>query len=445
MYCAPIAISVASIGAYQAFVDVLNISNMLMALTLFNMLQEPIRNIPYSLNSIYEVFVSMTRIEKFINQDEIDVSVLQSDPSLVDTAIKVQNCNFTWGLEAKSNEDQEKHNEKEEQKEKKKAEDKIEKDKKKVTDENLNRSQISLKTNNNITNSSILTNEEEQQKLDNTLDSEEKAEKAEEIKDAEKAEKAEDLAEKEKTVKTHLKNINIEIKKGEMIGVVGEVGAGKSTLLQAILNNLIIKDKEQNNSKIILNGTVSYLNQTPWIQNETLRNNILFFQEYDKEKYDKTIELCSLNQDIEMLSGGDMTEIGEKGINLSGGQKARVALARAVHSDTDIYLLDDPISALDAHVGEHIMKELILGYLNNKTRVLVTNAIHFLKYMDRIILMKNGEIQFFGTFQELEELEYWQSLHKKLDEDKLELLKKISSEMPKEDLLDAPVEKKEEK
>ncbi len=364
---------------------------MLIALTIFNMLQDPIKSIPYSLNSIYEVFISMGRIEKFINQAEVNFGVLQEDPSLDQVSIKLQNCNFTWGIEQKKEEEKknEKNNEKKDEKKGEKKDGKGQNDiLEKAKKENLNKSAITMKTKDG--DSSMISNDDTSK-----LNPEE--------------------TDPEKLAKTHLKNINLEIYKEEMIGVVGEVGSGKSTLLQSILNNLIVKDRESNDSKLIINGTVSYVSQTPWIQNETLRNNILFFQEYDKEKYESVLDLCCLTTDIEMLTGGDQTEIGEKGINLSGGQKARVALARAVHSDTDIYLLDDPISALDAHVGENIMKNLVLGHLKYKTRVLVTNALHFLKFMDRVIYMKNGEVVFFGTFPDLEETPFWQNLTKKMD------------------------------
>lgn len=345
-------------------------------------------------------------MKKFINQDEIDFKILESDCSYNDISIKVQNCNFTWGAEIKSNEEMEKEEKSREEKEK------IGKTKIADINEDLDKSNITLKTQEGE-NSMISIPTEKDEKKDN--------------------------------IRTHLKNINLEIKKGEMIGIVGEVGSGKSTLLQAILNNLIILNKSENNSRLILNGTVSYVSQTPWILNDTLKNNILFFKEFDEKIYEEILDLCCLKQDIEMLTGGDMTEIGEKGINLSGGQKARVALARSVHSDTDIFLLDDPISALDAHVGEQIMMNCILGKLKNKTRVLVTNAVHFLKYMDRIIFMKDGEITFFGTHQELEELSYWKNMNKKIDEDKLEVMKKKSSEAPVNETAPLIDEKKDEK
>ena len=200
-------------------------------------------------------------------------------------------------------------------------------------------------------------------------------------------------------LKIILKDINLSFEKWELIMILGEVGSGKSSLLQALLNNMLIMDENKSNkTKISINGSISYVAQTAWIQNDTLRNNILFYKEYDQVKYEKTLRLCELSQDLASLIGGDQTEIGEKGINLSGGQKARLSIARAVYADNDIYLFDDPISALDAHVGENIMKNCIVEYLKGKTRVLVTHAVHFLDLADKIIIMKNGEISWQGNY-----------------------------------------------
>jgi ABC-type transport system involved in cytochrome bd biosynthesis fused ATPase/permease subunit len=154
-------------------------------------------------------------------------------------------------------------------------------------------------------------------------------------------------------------------------------------------------------SEIILNGNVSYVSQVPWIQNDTLRNNILFNSEYNEGKYNYVLDICELRPDLEILVGGDMTEIGEKGINLSGGQKARISIARALYADSDLFFFDDPISALDAHVGASIMKKCLMGYLENKTRILVTHALQYLSGCDRIIYMNNGEIKWQGTYDEI--------------------------------------------
>ena len=156
-----------------------------------------------------------------------------------------------------------------------------------------------------------------------------------------------------------------------------------------------------------INGSVSYAAQQAWIQNSTLKDNILFGNELNEDKYNQVIEACALVNDFNILPAGDRTEIGEKGINLSGGQKQRVSLARAVYNDSDVYLFDDPLSAVDAHVGKHIFDKVIgpNGILNNKTRVFVTNSLSFLPEVDEIIMLDNGEILEMGTYDTLIENE----------------------------------------
>lgn len=198
-------------------------------------------------------------------------------------------------------------------------------------------------------------------------------------------------------IKAVVNNINLTVNKGELVCIIGDVGCGKSSLFQAILNNLTPISPKQNDTRLIVNGTIAYLSQVPWIQSASLKNNILFYKEMLKEKYDEILHRTDLVKDIDIFIKGDETEIGERGINLSGGQKLRIALARAMYSDKDIYLLDDPLSSLDANVGTKIMKECICDYLKGKTRILITNSLQYLSLVDRIIYMKNGKIEWNGN------------------------------------------------
>ncbi|XP_033169240.1 multidrug resistance-associated protein 1 isoform X19 [Drosophila mauritiana] len=195
-----------------------------------------------------------------------------------------------------------------------------------------------------------------------------------------------------------LRNINIEVKKSSLVALVGTVGSGKSSVVQAFLGEM-----EKLAGVVNTVGKLAYVPQQAWIQNATVRDNILFGQTYDRKRYNKVIDACALRADIDILSAGDLTEIGEKGINLSGGQKQRISLARAVYSDADLYLLDDPLSAVDAHVGKHIFEEVIgpKGMLARKSRVLVTHGVTFLPQVDSIYVMKMGEISESGTFDQL--------------------------------------------
>uniref|UniRef100_A0A8C4V7Z7 Multidrug resistance-associated protein 1 n=1 Tax=Falco tinnunculus TaxID=100819 RepID=A0A8C4V7Z7_FALTI len=193
-------------------------------------------------------------------------------------------------------------------------------------------------------------------------------------------------------------SINFTVPEGSLVAVVGQVGCGKSSLLSALLGEM-----EKKEGYVVVKGSVAYVPQQAWVQNATLEDNILFGREKNESRYKRVIEACALLPDIEILPTGDKTEIGEKGVNLSGGQKQRVSLARAVYCNADVYLCDDPLSAVDAHVGKHIFEKVIgpKGILKNKTRVLVTHAINYLPQMDTILVMSDGEISEMGSYQEL--------------------------------------------
>lgn len=195
-----------------------------------------------------------------------------------------------------------------------------------------------------------------------------------------------------------VKNITLDIAPGKLVAVVGAVGSGKSSLVSSLLGEM-----EHIKGYINIQGSIAYVPQQAWIQNATLQDNILFGSELDDTRYQKITEACALLPDIELLPGGDKTEIGEKGINLSGGQKQRVSLARAIYSNADIYILDDPLSAVDAHVGKHIFEKVISsnGLLKNKTRILVTHGVSFLPWVDEIVVLQNGHISEVGSYRTL--------------------------------------------
>uniref|UniRef100_A0A8C7NCB7 Canalicular multispecific organic anion transporter 2-like n=1 Tax=Oncorhynchus kisutch TaxID=8019 RepID=A0A8C7NCB7_ONCKI len=195
-----------------------------------------------------------------------------------------------------------------------------------------------------------------------------------------------------------LHNINLMVPQGSLLAVVGHVGCGKSSLVSALLGEM-----EKMEGDISIQGSVAYVPQQAWIQNATLRDNILFGKAYNEHKYRCCLDACALTQDLEVLPGGDLTEIGEKGINLSGGQRQRVSLARALYNEADVYLLDDPLSAVDAHVAKHIFDQVIgpEGALQGKTRILVTHGISFLPQVDNIVVMVEGRVSEMGSYQEL--------------------------------------------
>lgn len=195
-----------------------------------------------------------------------------------------------------------------------------------------------------------------------------------------------------------LKNINFESKKGSLDCIVGRVGSGKSAVIQAILGDL-----HKDSGTVNVHGKVAYVSQVPWIMNGTVRENILFGHKYDPKYYQEVLAACALNSDLLMLTDGDKTEVGEKGISLSGGQKARVALARAVYSGSDVYVLDDTLSAVDEHVGKHITDHVLgpHGLLKTKCRILATNNIKILGISNSINLVSNGSIIQQGKFSDI--------------------------------------------
>uniref|UniRef100_A0A3Q3DWN2 Multidrug resistance-associated protein 1 n=1 Tax=Hippocampus comes TaxID=109280 RepID=A0A3Q3DWN2_HIPCM len=192
--------------------------------------------------------------------------------------------------------------------------------------------------------------------------------------------------------------LNVCIPDGALVAVVGLVGSGKSSLLSALLGEM---DKLE--GSVAVKGSVAYVPQQAWIQNSTLKENIIFGQALSEAWYQRVVAACALQPDLEILPAGDSTEIGEKGVNLSGGQKQRVSLARAVYCDRTVYLLDDPLSAVDAHVGKHIFEQVIgpQGLLKDKTRLLVTHGLSYLPQVDLILVMVDGEITEVGSYQQL--------------------------------------------
>ncbi|XP_043661842.1 multidrug resistance-associated protein 1 isoform X6 [Drosophila teissieri] len=295
--CAPFLVSLVTFATYVLIDEnnVLDATKTFVSLSLFNILRFPLTMLPMLITNLVQTQVSVNRINKFLNSEELDPNSVLHDSSKPHP-MSIENGEFSWGDE--------------------------------------------------IT----------------------------------------------------LRNINIEVKKSSLVALVGTVGSGKSSVVQAFLGEM-----EKLAGVVNTVGKLAYVPQQAWIQNATVRDNILFGQTYDRKRYNKVIDACALRADIDILSAGDLTEIGEKGINLSGGQKQRISLARAVYSDADLYLLDDPLSAVDAHVGKHIFEEVIgpKGILARKSRVLVTHGVTFLPQVDSIYVIKMGEISESGTFDQL--------------------------------------------
>ncbi|KAF9909398.1 hypothetical protein BX616_011195 [Lobosporangium transversale] len=339
----------ASVGGPNFTPGEISPQKIFVSISLFALLNRPIGMLSHIIAFTINVKVATTRIQKFLLAEEIGPSATESiktlpeDPS--EPLIQIKDAVFAWEPEGPEieTEKEKKKREKEEAKKQKQAE-----------------------------------------------------------KEARKAGKP--IPEKpvpvEKDYGPTLTNINLTISRGDLTAVVGRVGQGKTSLLNAIIGDMY---KRQGSVKVY--GRLAYVAQSAWIINASLRENIIFGNTFDQERYDHILMASGLLPDIAMLPAGDMTEIGERGINLSGGQKQRVSLARAAYENADVYLLDDPLSAVDAHVDNHLWQHLLgpQGLLKDKTRVLVTHAIHHLEQADQIVVIKGGEITEVGKYDTLME------------------------------------------
>ena len=201
--------------------------------------------------------------------------------------------------------------------------------------------------------------------------------------------------------KVLLKEIDLSINKGDLVSIIGETGSGKTCLINSILKNLeLLNENNPEKKYYIFSNKISYACQDPWIMNGTIRDNIIFYDKFDKERYNKVVNACQLDKDFENLKHGDKTEIGSTGNNISGGQRARIALARAIYKDADIYLFDDPISSVDTYISMKIFHQAIVNLLKDKTRIFVTHDTRNLKYSSRVIVMNHFEIEFDGNYEQ---------------------------------------------
>ena len=229
-----------------------------------------------------------------------------------------------------------------------------------------------------------------------------------------------------------LNNIFLSVKKTDFIAIIGSIGSGKSSLINGILNNFQMYMK---GSKPIINGEISYCSQQPWITTDTIKNNILFYNKYDEYKYNQIITLCQLDKDFDNFPEKDETLINSSSAGLSGGQKARIALARCLYKEADLYLFDDPFSSIDNSVSQAIFENSFCNYLKNKARILVTNDITNLTNVDKIIYMKKGSIIFTGSFEEYKK-------YHSIDNLTLDIIKKEKNKYESDDSDSATEEKK---
>jgi len=380
---------------------------------------EPLFSLPDFFICLFEAIVSMHRIQDFLaiqdhDGEQIEYFKDEKQPYSID----ISHVDFGVEKTYENEENEDKNNEKD--KNDKKANEPISRELEIVDNNNSNNNNENENDNDNehlIISSEInkgLINEENN--YDNNKN-------------------------KNKEIRTEkivlLKDINVQIKKGEHIGIIGEVGSGKTCLLNAFINNLQVFSEKKGNIK--LSGQISFVSQSPWILNATVEENILFFSPKDEEKYKKVLSISQLEPDLLTLPKGDQTEIGEKGLNLSGGQKARISIARSIYSDSEIYIFDDPLSALDAYVGMNLFKQVFNDFLKEKTFIISTHALQYLSFFDRILYMKDGKVFWSGTYQEIIKEEFFEEFVKSIE------TKKKSGEIEeKEDQKDNNMEEENE-
>ncbi|KAF8953917.1 hypothetical protein BGZ46_003110, partial [Entomortierella lignicola] len=359
----------------------LTLQRIFTCLTLLNMLGYPVNRITSSIRIIISGHVSYVRLRDFFQAEEINSENVERhlDASESDIAYEVMDGTFGWyspeaikTMEVKS---------------KKEAEEKAKKEAKEIK-KNSNKA-INVKP---VEDEKTDQNEKSAAVDDSKTSFKDTAASDEKVDEAEKGNEA---AARD-TFGPVLHNVSFAIKRGSLTAVIGRVGEGKSSLVGALLGEMY-----KYSGLVRTYGSVAYVAQSAWILNDTVRNNIIFGREYNKERYFQVIKACALVPDIKMLVNGDKTLIGEKGINLSGGQRQRISIARAVYSNADVYIFDDPLSAVDAHVDRHIFEEAITRILADKTRILVTNGAIHLKQVDQIIVVKQGRISQDGTYADL--------------------------------------------
>ena len=376
---------------------------------LLGQIQGPIHHFQHIQNQLVDLNMCVIRIQDYLAQPELDTTQIeQAKPEHPDYAVYIENKNFSWGVQTKD------------------------------VDELFDKMAMDMRGETQEERDSRKTKKQLEQELERKMNK---------MKDRAKQRKLDTIV--------CLKDITLKIKKGQFVCIIGKVGSGKSSLLSTICGELLElpqqlvdhfkgdadMEKELNDQEaeaiqeemmrinathkaLEVNGSIAYTAQNPWIRNRNIRENILYDLPFDLDKYVDTVQYCEFERDIGLQREGDQTLIGDRGVTLSGGQKARLGLARALYQDKELYLMDDPISALDAHVRSQIIKNVYFGKLKDRTRILVTHAIDFLPKADHIVMMDQGRIICQGTYEELDKNEQFKELME---------INKLNKEVPKED------------
>lgn len=338
----PVLVALVTFETYVALGNELNAATVFTSLSLFNIMRFPLQMLPIMLAAIVDARVSLIRLSKFLNASEIEASAILTEASVKNAAVVVRDASFTWASEKDSAGNS--------------------------MDDRTTAAAAKRGPSASVPSSSASSSSSTSASASSSNSGYEWS----------------------------LSDINLVVPKGKLVAIVGAVGSGKSSILSALLGEM-----RKTAGTVELVGDPAYVPQEAWIQNATLRDNVLFCKPMDELRYEAAIDVCALRPDLEVLPAGDSTEIGERGINLSGGQKQRVNLARAVYSDADILLMDDCLSAVDPHVARHIFEKCVCDYVQDKTRILVTHQLQFVHMADLIVVMDGGRISEVGSYDDL--------------------------------------------
>lgn len=348
----PVLAAIVAFIVYFKTQNNLSPASVFSSLSLFNQLRMPLMFVPFTLAMIADALQSIDRIEEFLEAE--DCPVEEASPKSTHISIHMKDASFTWEQSTPP-----------EPNERLRARELTEEEMRDMKMDNDYKKKGGKKTKKRV--------------------------KVSPNKDQAHSTTSCEIVEEEKspadTPPFSMHGLHLHIEGAELIGIIGTVGSGKSSLLSAIAGQM-----RRTAGECTMQGRRALCAQVPWIQSTTIRENIIFGQEFDQAKYDAIIDACALKPDLRILPHGSFTEIGERGINLSGGQKHRVSLARAIYFDPDIIMLDDPLAAVDAETGSHLMEHAICGLLKNTCRLLATHQVQLLNRCDRIIVMDNGKI-----------------------------------------------------
>ncbi len=344
----PVFASMSAFITYSLSNHSLNPARIFSSLALFNALRMPLNLLPLVIGQVTDAYASLGRIQDFLLSEEQKEEIVWDQD--MEPAIEVQSASFTWERNSTHDKDQ----------------------------------VGTFQTKAQIKNAKSAHRREK------------KAEKLSKKQDKRISTVDDNSSEDVQMEPFKLHDMDFAVGRNELLAVIGTVGSGKSSLLAALAG-----DMRKTGGKVKMGASRAFCPQYAWIQNSTLKENILFGKPLTSKWYNRVVDACALRPDLEMLPAGDQTEIGERGITVSGGQKQRLNIARAIYFNAEIILMDDPLSAVDAHVGRHIMDEAICGIMKDKCRILATHQLHVLNRCDRIIWMSEGRIESIDSFDNL--------------------------------------------